>query len=109
METTLYLPVSSMDHHLIELSGDRKLPKFCAAYFYPMVSKDTAIKEARRCFSKSGKENLSFVMKMNVRNAYLSLHSRMKNGSNTDEYIIHTSDVERFNLNIIGEIEVHRS
>ena len=105
--TTLFRPVGSKELQLIEESGWTKFPPrlFDQPIFYPLMNEDYAIQIARDwnvAASGSG-----FVTKFNVRSEYLKKFDVQNVGAEIhNELWVPAEELEEFNQNIIGLIEV---
>ena len=105
--TTLYRPVGPIELLLIEESGWTKFPPrlFDQPIFYPVMNEEYAIQIARDWnvpASGSG-----FVTKFNVESEYLKKFEVQNVGGEIhNELWVPAEDLEEFNQNIIGLIEV---
>jgi len=105
--TTLFRPVGPKELQLIEESGWTKFPPrlFDQPIFYPVMNEDYAIQIARDwnvAASGSG-----FVTKFNVRSEYLKKFDVQNVGGEIhNELWVPADELEEFNQNIIGLIEV---
>lgn len=111
--TTLYRPVGRKELDLIRASGFRKFPPRLASQpiFYPVLDEEYATQIARDWNTKdeaSGYEGN--VLKFYARSEFLSRYDvHVVGDSNHREYWVPAADVEEFNLNIVGPIEVVRT
>lgn len=107
--TTLYRPVGGLEHHLIRLSGNTKFPPRLEhqPIFYPVTSEEYAIKIAKEWNTKDkANGNIGIVVRFKIRTAYITMFDIQNVGGEAhQEYWIPASDMERFNKNIVGEIE----
>ena len=105
--TTLFRPVGPKELQLIEESGWTKFPPrlFDQPIFYPVMNEDYAIQIARDwnvAASGSG-----FVTKFNVRSEYLKKFDVQNVGGEIhNELWVPADELEEFNQNIIGLIEI---
>jgi hypothetical protein len=108
--TILYRPVGQKELDLIAESGFRGFPPRLAhqPIFYPVLNEEYATFIAQRwntCDEASG--FVGYVLRFSVRTEYLSLYEVKKVGSTTAlEYWIPAEDLDRFNFNIVGQIEM---
>lgn len=107
--TTLYRPVGGLEHHLIRQSGNTRFPPRLEQQpiFYPVTSEEYAIKIAKEWNTKDkANGNIGFVMRFKIRTAFISMYDiQNAGGKEHQEYWIPASDMDRFNKNIVGEIE----
>ena len=105
--TTLYRPVGSKELKLIKVSNYQKFPPRLPEQpiFYPVLNREYATKIARDWnvpASGSG-----FVTKFEVKSNYLAKFNVQTVGSSIcKEYWIPAAELEIFNQNIVGKIEV---
>jgi hypothetical protein len=105
--TLLFRPVGHIELELIEQSGWKKFPPRLPEQpiFYPVMNEEYAIQIARDWnvpASGSG-----FVTKFYVRTAYVSKFEIQNVGGEIhNELWVPADELEEFNDNIIGEIEV---
>src|SRR5688572_22897405 len=110
MTKTLYRPVGPKELALIEESGWKKFPPRLAQQpiFYPVMNEEYAIQIARDwnvAASGSG-----FVTKFEVNSDYLQKFEVQNVGGQVhDELWIPSEELEEFNDNIVGLIEVTKS
>jgi len=110
MTTTLYRPVGPMELALIERSGWTKFPPRFPdqPIFYPVMNEDYAVQIARDwnvAASGSG-----FVTKFEVKTEYLSKFEVQNVGGQIhNELWIPAEELEEFNSNIVGQIEITKS
>ena len=106
---TLYRPVGGLEYHLIRQSGNKLFPPRLEhqPIFYPVASEEYAIKIAKEWNTKDKSNgSIGFVMRFKIRAAYISMFDlHAVGGEEHKEYWIPSSDMERFNRNIVGEIE----
>ena len=105
--TILYRPVGPKELELIEQSGWKKFPPRLPEQpiFYPVMNEEYAIQIARDWnvpASGSG-----FVTKFNVKTAYVSKFDIQNVGGEVhNELWVPAEELEEFNSNIVGKIEV---
>lgn len=111
METvTLYRPVGPKELELIKESGYKaflpRLPE--QPIFYPVVFYEYAVQIARDWNSDSEDNNFEgFVTKFEIKLDYISGFEIKQAGNSTHlEYWIDSSELDNFNNNISGPIEV---
>jgi hypothetical protein len=99
----LYLTVDSMTHHLVELSGNTKLPPIKGHFIFPTPQEEYAIKQATTFGGKDKFDSTKFVLKIKVRRAYISMQvAHAYGGESYQEYWLARSEIDRFNKNIDG-------
>jgi hypothetical protein len=111
METvTLYRPVGQRELDLIAATAYKAFPPRLdwQPIFYPVLNEEYASFIAREWNTKdefSG--NVGYVLRFSVRADYLSAYTVQKVGGTTAlEYWIPSEDLDRFNSNIVGPIEL---
>ena len=110
--TTLYRPVGRKELELIRQSRFREFPPRLGSqpFFYPVLNQEYAIQIARDWNTKdeaSGYEG--YVLKFDVRADFLSRYEVHTVGdSKHREYWIPAAELDAFNRNIVGIIEVVR-
>jgi hypothetical protein len=110
--TTLYRPVGRKELDLIRATEFRKFPPRLPSqpFFYPVLNEEYAVQIARDWNTKdeaSGYEG--YVLKFDVRTQFLSRYDlRVVGHSVHREYWIPAGELEEFNSNIVGKIEVIR-
>lgn len=108
--TTLYRPVGRKELDLIRASGFRRFPPRLPGqpFFYPVLNQEYAVQIARDWNTKdeaSGYEG--YVLKFHVRTDFLNRYQTHVVGDSTHrEYWIAAEDLEQFNRNIEGSVEV---
>jgi len=106
----LYRPVGRKELDLIRESGDRAFPPRLSwqPIFYPVLDEAYAIQIARDWNAKDEFSGYAgYVTRFRVRAAYLSRHPVQTVGNLTHrEYWIPAEDLDSFNANIVGSIEV---
>ncbi|MDY6898321.1 MAG: ADP-ribosylglycohydrolase family protein [Cyanobacteriota bacterium] len=106
---TLYRPVGEKELDLIKESGYRKFPARLPEQpiFYPVLNQEYAIEIARDWNAVNN--NQGFVTKFEVKAEFLSNYSiKVVGAARHQEYWIPAEDLEEFNSNIVGLIEVVR-
>jgi hypothetical protein len=107
--TTLYRPVGPAELALIRESNFRAFPPRLAEQpiFYPVLNEEYATQIARDWNAKDPKQCSGYVTKFRIRTEYLSkFEVRTVGGRIHQEYWIPAGELEEFNSNIIGKIEV---
>jgi hypothetical protein len=110
MTTTLYRPVGQKELDLIEKSGWEKFPPRLPEQpiFYPVMNEDYAIQISKEWNVPA--YGAGFVTKFEVNTAYLSKYQIQNVGDRIhNELWVLAEDLEEFNENIIGQIEVTKS
>jgi hypothetical protein len=107
MQTTLYRPVGPKELALIEASGWTKFPPRLPEQpiFYPVMNEEYAIQIARDWnvpasgsgFVTKFKVNSNYLARFDIQNVGAAIH---------DELWIPAEELEEFNTNIMGKIEV---
>lgn len=103
----LYRPVGPKELELIRASGFRRFPPRLPEQpiFYPVVQVEYARKIARDWNVKA--DGAGYVTRFAVRPEYLGRHKEQQAGGlQHTEYWIPAEDLEEFNDNIVGRIEV---
>ena len=110
METiTLYRPVGKNELALIEASDYAAFPPRLPEQpiFYPVTNEEYAAQIARDWNAKYNADKLGYVTRFEVRKSFLNHYeTKIVGGSNHEEYWIPAEDLEEFNRNIVGKIEV---
>lgn len=94
---------------LIEKSGFTEFPPRLPEQpiFYPVLNEDYAVQIARDWNAKFNKDKVGFVTRFNVRKDFLDRYERrIVGGSVHEEFWIPSEELNKFNKNIIGKIEV---
>lgn len=108
-KTILYRPVGPDELDLIEKSGFTAFPPRLPEQpiFYPVLTQDYAIKITANWNVKD--HGVGYVTKFEVNSDYLSQYEvHLAGGRECPEYWIPAEDLENFNKNIVGPIEVIR-
>jgi hypothetical protein len=107
--TTLYRPVGESELALIRESGNTRFPPRLPEQpiFYPVLNEAYATQIARDWNAKHNRDKVGYVTRFRVRTDFLDGYEvRVVGGSEHEEYWIPAEELEEFNRNIIGEIEV---
>src|ERR1700722_17322952 len=108
--TILYRPVGQKELDLIAESGFKSFPPRLEGQpiFYPVLNEEYATFIAREWNTKdkfSG--NVGYVLRFAVRSLFLTKYTVQKVGGTTAlEYWIPSEDLNEFNVNIVGPIEL---
>lgn len=107
---TLYRPIGQKEYELIRDSGFRRFPPRLAAQpiFYPVLNEAYAIQIARDWNTRDAASGYTgYVTRFEVQADYLSQYDVQTVGSQThQEYWIPAEDLDGFNQQIVGLIEV---
>jgi hypothetical protein len=106
---TLYRPTGKNELALIEASGFTAFPPRLPEQpiFYPVLNEAYATQIAREWNAKFNENKIGYVTKFEVRKEFLDNYEVQIVGSAThEEYWIPAEDLEEFNRNIIGKVEV---
>ena len=109
---TLYRPVGAEELALIEDSGFTAFPPRLPEQpiFYPVTNESCAIQIARDWDAKRNPSHKGFVRQFAVDADFLSgFQKKVVGGREHEEYWIPAHDLESFNSNIVGQIEVTHS
>ncbi|MGB8475549.1 MAG: hypothetical protein WCE61_15815 [Candidatus Acidiferrum sp.] len=107
--TILYRPVGANELCLIVESGYSAFPPRLPGQpiFYPVLNEDYAIQIARDWNAKNSEAREGYVTRFAVRTEYLSQFEVRKVGGLLHlEYWIPAEELDVFNQNIVGKIEV---
>jgi hypothetical protein len=107
--TTLYRPVGQQELDLIKNSSfcyfPPRLPE--QPIFYPVLNEAYAVQIARDWNAKSNNPPVGYVTRFEVKSDFLNGYEiKVVGGSSHQEYWIPAEDLNEFNLNIVGRIEV---
>jgi hypothetical protein len=105
----LFRPVGPKELALIEQTGFREFPKRLEGqpFFYPVQNEEYAIQIARDWNAKDPDIAAGFVTRFLVRADYLArFELRTVGGNIHKEYWIPSENLDEFNRNIVGRIEV---
>ena len=108
--TTLYRPVGRKELELIRAGGFRAFPPRLASqpFFYPVLHEEYALQIARDWNTKAEASGYQgYVLRFNVRTEFLSRYEvHVAGESRHREYWISAQELDEFNRNILGRIEV---
>jgi len=107
--TTLFRPVGTKELALIEQSGFKAFPPRLPEQpiFYPVLNEEYASKIARDWNAKYNQDKRGYVTKFEVKADYLKNYEvQVAGGEIHEEYWIPAEELEKFNRNIVGIIEV---
>ncbi len=107
--TVLYRPVGPDEWKLIAESGFRAFPPRLPEQpiFYPVLNEEYAAQIALNWNAKDPQKKSGYVTRFRVRSAFLSRYEVQTVGGRIhQEYWIPAKDLEEFNTNIVGLIEV---
>jgi hypothetical protein len=107
--TILYRPVGQKELDLIRQSGYKQFPPRLPEQpiFYPVLNEEYAAQIARDWNTKYNAERCGYVTRFRVRTEFLSKYEvQTVGGRQHQEYWIGADELEEFNENIVGEIEV---
>lgn len=107
--TTLYRPVGKNEFALIRESGFTKFPPRLPEQpiFYPVLNEEYATQIARDWNAKRNPDKRGYVTRFQVRTDFLARYEVQTVGaSHHQEYWIPAEQLDEFNQNIVGEIEV---
>ncbi len=111
MEETviLFRPVGKNELKLIEESEFKKFPPRLPIQpiFYPVLNEDYAVQIARDWNARYNDDRAGFVTKFAVKKNFLDNYEiKIVGGKNHAEYWIPAEELEEFNRNIVGNIEI---
>src|SRR5690242_7316897 len=107
--TILYRPVGLEELELIRSTDFTRFPPRLAEQpiFYPVLNEEYATQIARDWNAKRNLSKVGYVTRFRVRNEFLQRYDvQTVGGSTHQEYWIPAEDLEEFNRNIVGTIEV---
>ncbi len=105
----LYRPTGRNEFTLIAESGFTAFPPRLPEQpiFYPVCNEDYATQIARDWNAKYNEDKIGYVTKFAVRKEFLdNYETKIVGGANNEEYWIPAEDLDEFNRNIVGKIEV---
>lgn len=107
--TTLYRPVGQAELDLIAASGFRcfppRFPK--QPIFYPVLNFEYAAQIARDWNAKYNADKIGYVTRFAVKTEFLNRYEvHFVGGELYQEHWIPAEDLDKFNQNIVGQIEV---
>ena len=106
---SLYRPVGAAELALIEASGFSHFPPRLPdqPIFYPVLNEDYATQIARDWNARYSEPRVGYVTRFRVNSDYLNRYEVHTVGSAIhQEYWIPAEDLDEFNRNIVGPIEV---
>ena len=106
---TLYRPVGQRELDLIRASGYRRFPPRLPEQpiFYPVFDEAYAVQIARDWNARRESDHVGYVTQFSVCADFLNKYDiQTVGGSEHREYWIPAEDLEAFNQNIVGSIEV---
>jgi len=106
---TLFRPVGAKELDLIKVSDFTAFPPRLPEQpiFYPVLNKEYAAQIARDWNAKYNKDKVGYVTKFEVRKKFLDKYDvKIVGGKTHEEYWIPAEDLEEFNRNIVGKIEI---
>ena len=106
---TLYRPIGKNELALIEQSGFKAFPPRLPEQpiFYPVLNQDYAVQIARNWNAKYNEDKVGYVTKFEVLKEFLDNYEvKIVGGKTHEEYWIPAEDLEEFNQNIVGKIDV---
>ena len=110
METTiLFRPVGANELNLIRASNFTAFPPRLPEQpiFYPVLNEEYATQIARDWNAKLNADKVGYVTRFEVRKEFLDKYDvKIVGGATHEEYWIPAEDLEEFNRNIVGLIEV---
>ena len=107
--TVLFRPVGQKELELIRESGFKSFPPRLPEQpiFYPVLNEEYATQIAREWNAKHNESRVGYVTRFYVKNEYLRRHEvQTVGGSVHQEYWIPAEELDEFNQNIVGRIEV---
>ena len=105
----LFRPVGKNELALIEASGFTAFPPRLPEQpiFYPVLNEEYATQIARDWNAKYNEDKIGYVTKFEVKKEFLARYeTKIVGGKTHEEYWIPAEDLEEFNRNIVGKIEV---
>src|SRR5262245_53846072 len=106
---TLYRPVGAQELALIEASAFTRFPPRLPdqPIFYPVLNEEYAAQIARDWNARYNQPAVGYVTRFNVAAGYLKRYDiQTVGGSSHQEYWIPAEELDEFNRNIVGLIEV---
>lgn len=105
----LFRPIGKQELDLIEESNNTRFPPRLREQpiFYPVLNEGYAVQVARDWNAKYNNPKCGYVTRFRVRKSFLDRYElRTVGGSLHQEYWIPAADLDEFNQNIVGKIEV---
>lgn len=106
---TLFRPVGQQELDLIRQCGNTAFPPRLheQPIFYPVLSMEYATQIARDWNAKYNDPKCGYVTRFQVRQSFLARYEpKTVGGAIHQEYWIPAADLDEFNRNIVGEIEI---
>lgn len=106
---TLYRPIGQIELDLIEASGFSAFPPRLPEQpiFYPVLNEEYAAMIARDWNANYNEDKVGYVTKFEVLKAFIdNFDIKVVGGAVHQEYWIPAGELEEFNRNIVGKIEV---
>jgi len=106
---TLYRPVGQHELDLIEATEYKRFPARLPEQpiFYPVLNEEYAVQIARDWNAKHNDPPRGFVTRFSVRRSFIDQYEVQTVGAALhQEYWIPAEDLDKFNENIVGSIEV---
>lgn len=106
---TLFRPTGTKELALIEESGFTAFPPRLPEQpiFYPVLNEEYASQIARDWNAKYNTDKTGYVTKFEIKKVFLDKYEvKIVGGKTHEEYWIPAEDLEEFNRNIVGKIEV---
>lgn len=106
---TLYRPTGKNELALIEESNFTAFPPRLPEQpiFYPVTNEEYATQIARDWNAKYNKDKIGYVTRFEVKKEFLDKYeTKIVGGKIHEEYWIPAEELEEFNRNIVGKIEV---
>ncbi len=106
---TLFRPVGAKELALIEVSDFAAFPSRLTEQpiFYPVLNEEYATQIARDWNAKYNEDKIGYVTKFEVRKKFLDKYDvKIVGGRMHEEYWIPAKELQTFNRNIVGKIEV---
>lgn len=106
---TLFRPVGQQELELIRQSHSMLFPPRLPEQpiFYPVLNREYAVQIARDWNAKYNEPKCGYVTQFRVRRSFIDRYQpKTVGGASHQEYWIPAGDLDEFNRNIVGEIEV---
>ena len=106
---TLYRPTGTKELALIEASNFSAFPPRLSEQpiLYPVLNEEYATQIARDWNAKFNADKIGYVTKFAVNKEFLDRYEvQIVGGATHEEYWVPAEDLEEFNRNIVGKIEV---
>lgn len=105
----LFRPVGQQELERIRNSKNKAFPPRLPEqpFFYPVLNEEYAIQIARDWNAKYNEPKCGYVTRFRVRKSFLDRYEvQTVGGANHQEYWIPAAELEDFNRNIVGDVEV---